>query len=80
MIATTMPDEKKSCKPFKTPTQRTKCVVCGKVLKVFERNLCSCKLNVCMKHKQRVEHGCPDAGRHHHQEMDKVVAPKVVKI
>lgn len=55
-----------------------KCVVCRKVLKVFERNLCSCNLNVCMKHKERVEHGCPDGWTT--QDMVKVVAPKVVKI
>lgn len=61
--------------PLKT---RPKCVVCNKLLKVFEMKLCSCKLNVCMKHKQRVEHACPDVGGT--REMVKVVAPKVVKI
>lgn len=59
--------------------QRPKCVVCNKLLKVFERNLCSCKLSVCMKHKQRVLHRCPD-GSGVSRDLVKVVAPKVVKI
>ena len=58
---------------------RPKCVVCNKLLKVFERNLCSCKLNVCMKHKQRLLHGCPDSNTITGN-LVKVVAPKVIKI
>lgn len=59
--------------------QRPKCVVCNKLLKVFEKNLCSCKLSVCMKHKQRRLHRCPD-GAGVSPDLVKVVAPKVVKI
>ena len=57
---------------------RPKCIVCKKFLKVFEKNLCSCKLNVCMKHKQRILHGCPDSNTK--PILVKIVAPKVVKI
>ena len=60
------------------PSSRPKCAVCNKLLKVFERNLCSCKHNVCMKHKQRLLHGCPDAKDAGN--LIKVVAPKVIKI
>ena len=58
--------------------KKTKCIVCNKVLKVFERNLCSCKLHVCMKHKLRLLHRCPDDVVA--KDLIKVVAPKVVKI
>ena len=66
------------CDKKKHHETRPKCIVCKKFLKVFETNLCSCELNVCMKHKQRIEHACPDVGGV--QEMAKIVAPKVVKI
>lgn len=55
-----------------------KCVVCNKALKVFERNLCSCKLGVCMRHAQRILHGCPN--EKNVVELVKVVAPKILKI
>lgn len=58
---------------------RPKCIVCKKFLKVFERNLCSCKKLVCMKHKQRALHECPDEKKME-DSMTKVVAPKVLKI
>ena len=57
---------------------RPKCIVCNKFLKVFERNLCSCKLNLCMKHKQRILHDCPDSNPK--PNLVKIVAPKVVDI
>lgn len=37
---------------------RRRCVVCGKVLKVFETNLCSCEENLCMKHRNKDLHKC----------------------
>lgn len=52
--------------------------VCNKVLKVFERNLCSCQLNVCIGHPRRILHGCPD--EKYVVELVKVVAPKILKI
>lgn len=63
----------------KITKKRHKCVVCNKVLKIFERNLCSCKLNVCMKHKARDLHDCPDETKER-VALVKVVAPKVIKI
>lgn len=63
----------------KVSEPRPKCVVCNKLLRVFERNLCSCKLNVCMKHKQRLLHECPDSNTNTGN-LVKVVAPKVIKI
>ena len=66
-------------KKIPIPKGRPKCVVCNKLLKVFERNLCSCKLNVCMKHKQRILHGCPDSSSKAGN-LVKIVAPKVIKI
>lgn len=70
-------DKKKSKKS--SGKTRPRCVVCNKFLKVFERNLCSCKLNVCMKHKQRLLHECPDS-KSHAKNLVKVVAPKVIRI
>lgn len=69
----------KTSKPQRVKKQRPKCVVCNKVLKVFERNLCSCKIPVCMSHKQRLLHACPlqTTGK---VDLVKIVAPKVIKI
>ena len=36
------------------------CKVCSKKLKKFEVNLCSCKEDICMKHRDRVSHGCTE--------------------
>lgn len=66
----------KACNKKKT---RPRCVVCNKALKIFERNLCSCKLHVCMQHKVRVLHNCPDKTKGK-VALVKVVAPKVMKI
>lgn len=57
--------------------KRPKCVVCNKVLKIFERNLCSCQVAVCIKHAQRVLHACPESEP---VKLVKVVAPKILKI
>ena len=56
---------------------RSRCVVCGKLLKIFEMNLCSCKQKLCMKHKNRESHDCPDETK---ITLVKVVAPKLTKI
>lgn len=58
---------------------KPKCVVCNKQLKLFEVNLCSCGLDVCVRHAERSLHGCPN-GRQRVEELVKVVAPKVIKI
>ena len=57
--------------------RRPKCVVCSKFLKVFEKNLCSCQLTVCIRHAQRFLHACPDEES---VKLVKVVAPKIIKI
>ena len=55
-----------------------KCIICRKNLKVYEHDLCGCKMPVCMKHRDRSSHNC--------QEHDKVivgikiVAKKINKI
>lgn len=58
--------------------KKKKCVVCKKNLKVIETNLCSCKLNVCMKHRNRNSHRCELSVKM--EEMEKIVAVKVNKI
>lgn len=58
--------------------KKKRCVMCRKRLKVFERNLCSCGKDVCLKHVQRSLHDCPlnlDKVL-----MEKVDAPKILKI
>jgi hypothetical protein len=65
----------------KPDKKRPRCVVCDKYLKLFERNLCSCKRDVCMKHRQRTQHGCADVAKSVKREkLAKVVAPKIIKI
>lgn len=58
--------------------KKRKCIVCMKNLKVTELNLCSCKRNVCMKHRGRNSHMC----ELHLKtiKMEKIVAVKVNKI
>ena len=56
---------------------KPKCAVCNKLLKNFERNLCSCQLTVCIRHAQRFLHACPDQEP---VKLVKVVAPKIIKI
>jgi len=35
------------------------CSICGTKLKVFERvGLCSCSMDLCVKHKNRSDHQC----------------------
>lgn len=50
----------------KTKTTKVKtlrCKVCSKKLKTFEVNLCSCKEDVCMKHRDRISHGCTESSK-----------------
>lgn len=37
---------------------KRRCIVCRKVLKVFETNLCSCNENLCMNHRNKDLHKC----------------------
>lgn len=62
-----------------TSMTRQRCVVCKKILKIFEINLCSCKLSVCMKHKTKFLHDCPEE-TNGSVALVKFVAPKVIKI
>lgn len=57
---------------------KRKCIVCMKNLKVTELNLCSCKRNVCMKHRGRNSHMCELNLKT--IKMEKIVAIKVNKI
>jgi hypothetical protein len=57
---------------------KAKCVVCGKKLKVIEKNLCSCGSDVCMVHRNKFDHDC----KHGMVQCigDKIIASKVQKI
>ncbi|CAM9091903.1 unnamed protein product [Ectocarpus sp. 12 AP-2014] len=37
-----------------------RCHVCKTRLKLYEGELCSCKLLLCMKHRYKVTHSCQD--------------------
>ena len=55
-----------------------RCEVCNKKLMVFETNLCSCGMDVCIKHSDRIAHKC-----HMNKKTkldDPVIAVKIVKI
>ena len=54
-----------------------RCVVCNRKLKVFECKLCSCGKNVCMSHKEKPQHDCPNVEK---IELEKVEAIKIIKI
>jgi len=57
---------------------KKKCIVCKKKLKITETNLCSCKTNVCMKHRDRSSHKCQlDMNM---DKMDQIVPLKINKI
>jgi len=53
------------------------CSVCGIKLKVFERiGLCSCRMDLCIKHSTRIEHECVN-GRKQESLPPKVAGVKV---
>ena len=44
-----------------TAKKRTKnCHVCKTRLKIHEGKLCSCTMMLCMKHRYKDDHACPD--------------------
>lgn len=70
-------ESKKSVKVFASEKKK-RCQICCKKLKVFEKNLCSCGVNVCMKHLSRSEHDCKLQKKI--LQLVKVVAPKISMI
>ena len=57
---------------------KRKCIVCGKKLKIIEKDLCSCGADVCMIHRNKFDHDCKNGmvqgiG-------DKIIASKIQKI
>lgn len=62
--------------------KKKRCEICNKPLRVFENIgvLCSCKRLLCMQHKDRLLHQCPDMEDVVKEVLDKVVAPKIIKI
>lgn len=57
---------------------KPRCIVCNRNLKAFERNLCSCMAHVCMKHRNKFDHGCSNGIKYTVQ--DKIIPNKVNQI
>lgn len=55
-----------------------RCCVCNARLKIHEGNLCSCSMMLCMKHRYKGDHSCPDDRLP--RPMEKVEARKVEQI
>lgn len=64
--------------PIPSKSVKKKCIVCGKKLKIFEYDLCSCKKNVCMKHLPKYSHDC--VNKSNIKKYEKIVSQKILKI
>ena len=62
-----------------TPVKKkSRCIICNRHLKVFETKLCSCLINVCMKHRNKLDHNCSEGLEY--MSLDKITSLKINKI